>query len=148
MRSVNKVILIGNLTRDPELKSTTSGQTICTFGVATNREWINKSGEKQSLTEFHELAAWGRLGEICHEFLKKGTLVYIEGYLKTRSWEGEDGTKRFRTEIVVDDMTKLEKHNSSREHTPTTENNNAGDSALSAFADDDLPASDTPSYAA
>jgi single-strand DNA-binding protein len=109
MRSVNKVILIGNLTRDPEMKTTQSGQPITTFSIATNREWVTKDGEKHTSTEFHDLIAWSRLAELCAKFLKKGKLVYVEGYLKTRSWEAEDGTKRYRTEIVIDDMIMLDK---------------------------------------
>ncbi len=108
MRSINKVILIGNLTRDPELKQTPNGQSIVTFGLATNREWITKDGKKQTSAEFHDLVAWAKLAEICYKYLKKGKLVYIEGYLKTRSWE-KDGVKKFRTEIVVQDMIMLNK---------------------------------------
>jgi single-strand DNA-binding protein len=109
MRSINKVILIGNLTRDPELKQTTNGQSIVTFGLATNREWATKSGEKKSLAEYHNIAAWGRLAEICQNYLKKGKLVYVDGYLKTRSWDSPEGVKIFRTEIVATDMIMLDK---------------------------------------
>lgn len=110
MRSVNKVILVGNLTRQPEVKRTSTGQAVATFGLATNREWNTTSGERQSSAEFHELVAFARLAEICGEFLKKGDLVYVEGYLKTRSWIDEvSQQKRFRTEIVVNDMIRLEK---------------------------------------
>ena len=109
MRSVNKVILIGNLTRDPELKTTTGGQSIVTFGLATNRQWTTSNGEKRSSSEFCEIVAWARLAEICKDYLKKGMLVYVEGYLKTRSWENPDGTRRFKTEIVANDMIILEK---------------------------------------
>lgn len=109
MRSVNKVILVGNLTRDPELRQTTSGQSIVTFGLATNRDWSTKDGRRQQSAEYHELVAWARLGEICHQYLKKGKLIYVEGYLKTHSKEMPDGTKKFRTEIVVQDMIILEK---------------------------------------
>lgn len=109
MRCVNKVILIGNLTRDPELRQTTNGQSIVTFGLATNREWITKDGRKMNSAEYHELVAWARLGEICNQYLKKGKLIYVEGYLKTRSKVMPDGTKKFRTEIVVQDMIILEK---------------------------------------
>lgn len=112
MRSVNKVILIGNLTRDPELKTTTSGQSIVTFGLATNRQWTTSSREKRSSAEFHECVAWAKLAEICQQYIKKGMLVYVEGYLKTRSWDMEDGTRRFRTEIVLQDMIILEKRKS------------------------------------
>lgn len=109
MRSVNKVILIGNLTRSPELKSTTGGQSIASFGMATNRQWTTSSGEKRNSAEFHEVVAWAKLAEICNDYLKKGMLVYIEGYLKTRSWDLEDGTRRFKTEVVASDMIILEK---------------------------------------
>jgi len=110
MRSVNKVILIGNLTRDPAMKSTQSGQVITSFGLATNREWSVNGTDRKKSTEFHEIVAWAKLGEICSTYLKKGKLVYIEGYLKTRVWE-EEGTKekRYRTEIVAQDMIMLNK---------------------------------------
>jgi single-strand DNA-binding protein len=115
MRSINKVILIGNLTRDPEMKETTGGQPITTFGLATNRAWVTRGGEKQQSAEFHELVAWGKLAEICNTYLKKGKLIYVEGYLKTRSWDSEDGTKRFRTEVVVKDMIMLDKRKEGEE---------------------------------
>jgi len=109
MRSVNKVILVGNITRDPEIKQTTTGQSIVTFGLATNREWVTSKGEKQSLAEYHNLVAWGKLAEICSQYLKKGKLIYVEGYLKTRSWDSPEGVKIFKTEVVVYDMIMLEK---------------------------------------
>lgn len=109
MRNINKVILIGNLTRDPELRHTSNGQNVCTFGVATNREWITSDSRQMSSTEFHECVAWAKLAEVCDQYLKKGKLVYIEGYLKTRSWDTPEGVKRFRTEIIVQDMIMLEK---------------------------------------
>lgn len=109
MRSVNKVILVGNLTRDPEIKQTGNGQSIVTFGLATNREWVTSSGEKRSLAEFHNVVAWGKLAEICSQYLKKGKLVYVEGYLKTRSWDGPEGVRIFKTEIVAYDMIMLDK---------------------------------------
>lgn len=107
MRSVNKVILIGNLTRDPIVKSTQNGQKIVTFTIATNREWVSQ-GERKSLAEFHHVAAWGHLAEICENFLKKGKLIYVEGYLKTRNWE-IDGVRVSRTEIVAYDLIMLNK---------------------------------------
>lgn len=109
MRSINKVIIIGNLTRDPEMRQTPSGQYVTTFGVATNREWATREGEKKSSAEFHECVAWARLAEICSQYLKKGQLVYIEGYLKTRSWDSPEGIKKFKTEIIIKDMIRLEK---------------------------------------
>lgn len=109
MRSVNKVILIGNLTRDPETRQTPSGQQVCTFGIATNRQWMAKDGSKHSSAEFHELVAWARLADICGKYLKKGKLIYVEGYLKTRTWDTPEGIRRHKTEVIVQDMIMLEK---------------------------------------
>ncbi len=107
MKSVNKVILLGNVTRDPELKSTTGGQSVCTFGMATNRVWKDANGEKQSLAEYHNLVAWGGLAEFCAQNVTKGKPIFVEGYLKTRSWDGPEGTKIFRTEIVIENLVLL-----------------------------------------
>lgn len=104
MRSVNKVILIGNITRDPNLRQTPSGQAVSTFGVATNRQWMTKGSDKHASTEFHEVVAWAKLAELADHHLRKGKLVYIEGYLSTRSWETPEGTKKFKTEIVAQDI--------------------------------------------
>jgi len=104
MKSVNKVILLGNVTRDPQLKITTNGQAIVTFGLATNRVWKDANGEKQSLAEFHNLVAWGRLAEFIAESVRKGKPLFIEGYLKTRSWDSPEGAKIFRTEVVIDNI--------------------------------------------
>ena len=109
MRSVNKVILIGNLTRDPETRQTPNGQSVTTFGLATNREWSTRDGQRHTSSEFHEVVAWSKLADICGKYLKKGKLVYIEGYLKTRSWDTPEGIKKFKTEIVIQDMIMLEK---------------------------------------
>ena len=109
MRSINKVILIGNLTRDPEIKQITNGQPIVTFGLATNRQWVTRANDKKSLAEYHNIVAWGRLAEICNQYLKKGKLVYVEGYLKTRSWDSPEGVRIFKTEIVAYDMIMLDK---------------------------------------
>lgn len=110
MRSINKVIIIGNLTRDPVMKMTQSNQPVATFGVATNRQWTTRDNQKHNSAEFHEVVAWAKLAEICDKYIRKGNLVYIEGYLKTRSWEGTEAEgKRYRTEIVVQDIIMLEK---------------------------------------
>ena len=122
MRSVNKVILIGNLTRDPEMRQTPSGQYVTTFGIATNREWVNQAGERKSSTEFHDLVAWARLAEICKQYLRKGKLIYVEGYLKTRSWDTPEGVKKFKTEIIVQDMIMLEKRPKDGDLPPLPEN--------------------------
>ncbi len=107
MKSVNSVTLLGNVTRDPELKATAGGQSVCTFGLATNRIWKDAQGQKQSLAEFHNLVAWGSLAEFCHQYVRKGKPLYVEGYLKTRNWENDAGAKNFRTEIVADNVILL-----------------------------------------
>lgn len=109
MRSINKVIIIGNVTRDPEIKQTSAGQPIATFGIATNRDWMTRDHQKHTSSEFHEVVAWAKLAEICQKYIHKGKLVYIEGYLKTRSWDTPEGTKKFKTEIVINDMIMLDK---------------------------------------
>jgi len=107
MASVNKVILVGNLGADPELRYTSSGTPVASFSVATREQWTNKGGEKEEKTEWHKIVAWARLGEICGEYLHKGKQVYIEGRLQTRSWEDRDGNKRYTTEIVAQTMQML-----------------------------------------
>ncbi len=107
-RSLNKVMLIGNLTRDPELRYTPQGTAVCTFGVATNRQWTTESGEKKEDAEFHKVVAWNKLAEICSQLLTKGRKVYVEGRLQTRSWTGQDGAQRTTTEIVITDMVILD----------------------------------------
>lgn len=108
-RSLNKVMLIGNLTRDPELRYTPQGTAVCTFGLATNRTWTTESGEKKEDAEFHNIVAWNKLAEICSQLLKKGRKVFLEGRLSTRSWQGTDGTQKQRTEVVISDMVMLDK---------------------------------------
>ena len=107
--SLNKAMIIGNLTRDPELKQIPSGQSVCSFGVATNRTWNDKQGQKQESVEFHNVVVWARLAEICAQYLAKGRKVYIDGRLQTRDWEGQDGVRRYRTEIVAENMIMLDR---------------------------------------
>lgn len=102
--NVNKAIICGNLTRDPEERALPSGQAVSSFGVATNRAWTNQEGQKQEQVEFHNIVAFGKLAEICNQYLAKGRLVFVEGRLQTRTWEGQDGIKRNRTEIVAETM--------------------------------------------
>lgn len=107
MYSLNRATVLGNTTRDPELRQIPSGQTVCTFSVATNRAWKDASGNKQEATEFHNCVAWGKLAEICGQYMTKGRKVYVEGRLQTRDWEGKDGVRRYRTEIVADNVILL-----------------------------------------
>ena len=107
MASVNKVILVGNLGRDPELKYMPSGDAVCNFTVATRAVWKDREGDQQEKTEWHNIVAFRRLAEICGEYLKKGKQVYIEGRIQTRSWDDKDGVKRYTTEIVANQMQML-----------------------------------------
>jgi single-strand DNA-binding protein len=108
MAGINKAIIVGRLRRDPETKYTQDGRAICNFSIATSEEWKDKdSGEKRERTEWHRIVAFGRLGEICWEYLSKGRQVYIEGRLQTRSWE-KDGVTRYTTEIIASNMQMLE----------------------------------------
>ncbi len=99
---LNKAIIIGNLTRDPELKSLPSGIQVASFGMATNRVWKDKDGAKQESTDFHNIVVFGRQAETTSKYLKKGNSALVEGRIQTRSWDGQDGVKRYRTEIVAD----------------------------------------------
>lgn len=105
-RSWNRVELIGNLTRDPELRYTPNGAAVVTFGIATNRTYVTE-GERKEEVDFHRIVAWNKLAELCNQLLKKGNRVFISGRLQTRSWEAQDGTQRQTTEIVVEDMILL-----------------------------------------
>ena len=107
-RSLNKVMLIGNLTRDPELRYTPQGTAVCTMGMATNRSWVTDNGEKREETEWHRIVAWNKLAELCSQLLFKGRRIYVEGRLQTRQWTGQDGQQRQATEIVIEDMIILD----------------------------------------
>jgi single-strand DNA-binding protein len=107
---INKVILVGRLGKDPEIRSTAGGTSVVKFTVATDEKFTDKSGEKQERTEWHNITAWGKLGEICGQYLRKGKLVYIEGSIRTDSWEDkESGQKKYRTEIVANTMKMLDR---------------------------------------
>jgi len=107
-RSLNRVQLIANLTRDPELRYTPQGTAVCTFGLATNRTWVpSDGGERQEETEYHRIVAWAKLAEICSQLLYKGRKVYVEGRLQTRKWTGQDNFEREITEVVIDNMIAL-----------------------------------------
>lgn len=107
-RSLNKVQLIGNLTRDPELRYTPQGTAVATFSIATNRQWKTESGDTKDQAEFHRIVAWDKLAEICGKMLKKGTRTYVEGRLQTRTWQAQDGAQKSTTEIVITDMIVLD----------------------------------------
>ena len=107
-RSLNRVQLIGNLTRDPELRYTPQGTAVCSFGIATNRSWTTDSGEKREEADFHRIVAWNKLAELCSQFLSKGKKVFVEGRLSTRNWNAQDGTQKSTTEIIISDMILLD----------------------------------------
>ncbi len=128
-RSWNRVELIGNLTRDPELRFTPNGAAVCTFGLATNRTYVSE-GEKKEEVDFHRLVAWNKLAELCNQLLKKGTKAFISGRLQTRSWEAQDGQTRNVTEIVIEDMIVL---------TPKAGGSDYTAAATEAFGLDEMP---------
>lgn len=109
MYSLNRAQIIGNLTRDPEVRNTPSGQSVANFGVATSSVWTDAAGQRQEKTEFHNIVAWGKLAEICGQYLHKGKKVFVEGRLQTREWETQDGQKRRTTEIVADSLIMLDR---------------------------------------
>ncbi|MBI3984031.1 single-stranded DNA-binding protein, partial [Candidatus Microgenomates bacterium] len=108
-RSFNQVILIGNMARDPEVRTIPSGQSVASFAVATNRVWQDANGEQQEAADFHNIVAWGKLADLAGQYLSKGRKVMIVGRLQTRSWDGEDGKKNYRTEIVANEINFLDR---------------------------------------
>lgn len=104
---LNRSTLIGNLTRDPEVRTTTNGKSVASVSIATNRIWTDQNGQKQKQAEFHNIVFWGKLADIAGQYLKKGQKTYIEGRLQTREWTGQDSIKRYRTEIVAENMIML-----------------------------------------
>jgi single-strand DNA-binding protein len=108
MKSVNKVILLGNLTRDPELKQSAGKKPVCVFGLATNRSWTTKSGQKQEEPEYHRIVAWEKLAETCHQYLRKGRKVYVEGRLQSHTYTGQDGVEKTGIEVVLEELVMLD----------------------------------------
>jgi len=155
MASINKVILIGNLGRDPEVRYTPGGTAVANFTIATTENWTNKDGEKESRTEWHRIVAWGRLGEICGEYLSKGKQVYIEGRIRTNEWEDQEGNKRQTKEIVAltmqmlgsrtpekslpDESPSLSGASRSNDPEPDTASSGPTDTASSGPTEDDIP---------
>jgi len=105
---LNRATILGRLTRDPEVRTTQTGKTVTTLSLATNRVWTDQTGAKQEQAEFHNCVLWGKIGEIAGQYLNKGRRVYVEGRIQTRDWTGQDGVKKYRTEIVVDNMIMLD----------------------------------------
>ena len=140
MGSVNKVILIGHLGKDPEMRYSQSGATITTFSIATNESWSNREGQREERTEWHRIVVFGKLAEICGQYLKKGKQVYIEGRLQTRSWDDRDGNKRYTTEVVATNMTMLGRtgETSSEDYAPPIQESDFGGPS-SPPREDDIP---------
>lgn len=140
MSGVNKVILVGNLGGDPTMRYTPNGTAVCNFNVATSEKFTTKDGEKETRTEWHRVVAWARLAEICNEYLKKGKQVYVEGRLQTRSWEDQNGNKKYSTEVVANNMVMLGRAGDSPMEVPSQDTPEAqGVGQGPAADDDDLP---------
>ena len=149
MKSLNKIILIGNATRDPELKYTPQGTAVCSFSMATNRDWKDQAGQAKSESTFHRIIAWGKLGEIISQYLTKGGRVYIEGRISNRSWVDQQNVTHYITEVIASDMILLDNRKSTvgqpPESNPAPVQNNVNsdeiDAALNSilFDGDDVP---------
>lgn len=137
-KSVNRVCLLGNLTRDPELKHTASGTAVATMSIATNERFKDKSGQWQDKPEYHNVVLWQRLAEIATEYLKKGRAVYVEGRLQTRSWDDKQGQKKYATEIVASDLVLLGGKSGGDEYDQRTQYAEAPARATE-ITDDDIP---------
>ena len=133
-RGLNKVMLIGNLGRDPEMRYTPSGKPVTSFSVASSRSWVSSDGERREETEWFNVVAWGNLAEICNQHLARGQQVYIEGRLQTRSWEDNNGQRHFRTEVVANEMIILGHRVTYNNHSHNNHSNEDDD----ASSEDDL----------
>lgn len=141
--NLNKVIIIGNVTQDPEVRTTPSGDHVTNFSVATNRIWKDKNtGEKQQKTEFHNIVAWRRLAEIAGQYLNKGSLVMIEGRLETRNWEDQNGTRKYRTEIIAENMQLGPKRTTNTDYSATSEDNKTNSPNSKGADEEELPTVD------
>lgn len=138
-RSVNKVILIGNLTRDPEVRYTPQGNAVCSFSIATNRDvGMADNGDRKEVVDFHNLVAWNKLAELCGQLLAKGSKIYVEGRLQTRDWTDASGVKKYKTEVVVDEMIVLTKRKNSGEGESNDGAEHPGATASSTTESDDI----------
>jgi single-strand DNA-binding protein len=127
MAGINKVIVVGNLGKDPELRHTPQGQAVANFSVATSESWTDKGGQKQEKTEWHRIVVWGKLGELCAKYLGKGRQVYVEGKLQTRAWDDNNGQKRYTTEIVANTVQFLGGAQGTTDRSFAQENNSSSD---------------------
>lgn len=134
---LNRATILGRLTREPEIKTTTTGKTVASMTVVTNRVWTDQSGNKQENPEFHNCVLWGKIGEIAGQYLAKGQRVYIEGRVQTRDWTGQDGVKRYRTEIIVDNLIMLDGGRSGGQNAAPMSSNSASNSNKSSMPEED-----------
>src|SRR3989344_3288995 len=150
MRDINKVMLIGNLTRDPEIRTTANGQTVASFAVACNRSWNDAQGVRQDAVEYIDIVAWGKLAEIVGQIYKKGRRTYVEGRLQTRSWEDQAGVKRYKTEVVASDLILRDRApvgqtaSETPVGTPAETSTPATDSTMDATVEDEIKIEDIP----
>lgn len=141
---LNRAMIIGNLTRDPEVRTTPSGKPVASFGVATNRYWTDANGQKQKQAEFHNVVFWARLAEIAGQYLKKGQRVYVEGRLQTREWTGQDGVKRTRTEIIGESMIMLSARQGDNGPGPQASFGNAPSESPAETVEEEIKVEDIP----
>jgi single-strand DNA-binding protein len=141
---LNRATIIGRLTRDIELRNLPSGNSVASFSLATNRRWTSKEGQAQEQTEFHNIVLWGKIAEIANQYLKKGARVYIEGRLQTRDWTGQDGVKRYRTEIIGENMIMLDGRNSGGSNNPQYIEDNGGAQGSSEHTEEEIKVEDIP----
>jgi len=144
---LNKVMLIGRVTQDPELRNTANGAAVTSFGLATNLVWTDQSGQKQEKVEFHNLVAWRKLAEICAQYLQKGSKIYAEGRLETSSWDDQSGNKKYRTEVIMDNMIMLDRKNDNAPSAPrqaTVAPKESAPSATPQSTEDEISVEDIP----
>lgn len=146
--NLNKVMLIGNVTRDPEIRKTPNGQTVASVGLATNRRWKDQSGQRQEQVEYHNIVVWRKLAEIVGQYVKKGSKIYIEGRLQTRSWDDQSGTKKYKTEIVAENLIMLDKAGTNTgadiATAPSPANSNEGEQPASSQSEPEINVEDIP----
>lgn len=144
---LNKATIIGRLTADPDSKTTPSGQSVVSFSIATNFTWTDKNNVKQEKVEFHNIVAWRKLADIISQYLKKGSKVYIEGRLQTRNWEDQNGVKKYRTEIIADNLIMLDSKNSNSDNSaplPSNDDSNNQASVKSEDSEEEINIEDIP----
>ncbi|MEK7167021.1 MAG: single-stranded DNA-binding protein [Patescibacteria group bacterium] len=142
--NLNKAIIVGRLTRAPEFRTTPNGQSVASFGIATNRFWTGADGQKQEKVEFHNIVAWGKLAEICNQYLTKGQLILIEGRIETRIWEAQDGVKKNRTEIVAENMQMGPRAQNSTQRESIQENDSQNNSITQQSSEEEVSIEEIP----